>query len=568
MDHEIRLKEPVAQPEPEPEPMNAEAETMADRITRVRTDYNNLYAFYNIKMSPARYKRLREYFVTELDELHNEPFEKYSGEDKIDYLLLQNFLTRNLRDVDLEHGRDKKMEPLMPFAPGAIEVCERRQGMVPLNPKDTALQLSSVAESATKTMEGVEAGELKVDKTTALRAGRNIDELANSLAELRSFYSSYDPMFDWWTATPCAEAIVALSKLAGVIRTKIVGLGDKADEIVGEPIGREGLLSELEAEMIPYSPEQLIKLAGEEFKWCEKEMKKASEELGFGEDWKKALEHVKTLYVGPGLQIQYVRNLALEGAEYVTKHDLVTVPKVAAETYRMFMIPPEQQKESPFFLGGPTIQVSYPTASMSHADKLMVMRGNNKSFSRATAFHELIPGHRLQLFMADRHRTYRKLFRTPFIVEGWALYWELVLWSRGDFFVLPEDKVGTIFWRMHRCARIVFSLRFHLGEMTPQECVDLLVTKVGHERSTAEGEVRRSFAGSYGPLYQAGYLLGALQLWSLRQEVLQDKLMGEKEFHDRILKANEMPVEMMRELILKHKVEKDFKSQWKFYGDL
>ena len=50
-----------------------------------------------------------------------------------------------------------------------------------------------------------------------------------------------------------------------------------------------------------------------------------------------------------------------------------------------------------------------------------------------------------------------------------------------------------LFWRMHRCARIIFSLSFHLGKMTPQECIDFLVDKVGHERDNATAEVRRSF---------------------------------------------------------------------------
>ena len=40
--------------------------------------------------------------------------------------------------------------------------------------------------------------------------------------------------------------------------------------------------------MILYTPEQLIALANKEFAWCEAEMKKASREMGFGDDWKKA----------------------------------------------------------------------------------------------------------------------------------------------------------------------------------------------------------------------------------------------------------------------------------------
>ena len=46
------------------------------------------------------------------------------------------------------------------------------------------------------------------------------------------------------------------------------------------------------------------------------------------------------------------------------------------------------------------------------------------------------------------------------------------------------------------------------GKWTPEQCIDFLVDRVGHERASATGEVRRSFNGSYSPLYQAGYMLG------------------------------------------------------------
>ena len=56
--------------------------------------------------------------------------------------------------------------------------------------------------------------------------------------------------------------------------------------------------------------------------------------------------------------------------------------------------------------------------------------------------------------------------------------------------------------------------------MTPQECIDLLVNRIGHERDNATAEVRRSFTG-YGPLYQAAYLLGGLQLRALHRELVE-----------------------------------------------
>ena len=86
----------------------------------------------------------------------------------------------------------------------------------------------------------------------------------------------------------------------------------------------------------------------------------------------------------------------------------------------------------------------------------------------------------------------------PFFGEGWALYWELTLYDMG-FHKTPEEKVGALFWRMHRCARIIFSLKFHMGQWSPQECIDFLVDRVGHERENATAEVRRSFAGRLRP---------------------------------------------------------------------
>ncbi len=101
-------------------------------------------------------------------------------------------------------------------------------------------------------------------------------------------------------------------------------------------------------------------------------------------------------------------------------------------------------------------------------------------FSHATAFHEMIPGHNLVGFMGARFSDYRANLSGggPFFGEGWPLYWELILYDMG-FDKTPEQKVGALFWRMHRCARIIFSLKFHMGQWSPQEAIDFLVDRVG-----------------------------------------------------------------------------------------
>jgi uncharacterized protein (DUF885 family) len=110
----------------------------------------------------------------------------------------------------------------------------------------------------------------------------------------------------------------------------------------------------------------------------------------------------------------------------------------------------------------------------------------------------------------------------------------------------PADKVGMLYWRKHRCARIVFSLNFHLGRWPAPQCVDYLVERVGHERAAAEAEVRRSVGGAYGPLYQAAYMLGGLQFRALHGELVRSGALTERQFHDAVLQQGSMPVALVR----------------------
>ena len=339
--------------------------------------------------------------------------------------------------------------------------------------------------------------------------------------------------------------------------------------VTGAARGRQGLIRDLQDELIPYTPEELITLADRELAWVETEMKKASRELGFGDDWKRAVEHVKDMHPPPGGQPAAIRDLMFEAVDYLRQHDLLTVPAVAAESLHMVMLTPEQQLINPFFRGGPRISVSYPTDAMAWEQRVQSMRGNNTPFSHATAHHEMIPGHNLDDYYRARFDGYRAELvpRTPFFREGWALYWELLLWDRG-FNDTPAERIGALFWRMHRCARITFSLKFHLGQWSPQEAVDFLVDRVGHERENAIAEVRRSFRGDYGPLYQAAYLLGGIQIRALYRELVESKRMTAKAFHDEMLRQNSMPIALLRLAVGVQPLNPETQLDWKFYGEL
>jgi uncharacterized protein (DUF885 family) len=139
----------------------------------------------------------------------------------------------------------------------------------------------------------------------------------------------------------------------------------------------------------------------------------------------------------------------------------------------------------------------------------------------------------------------------------------MFLWDHG-FQVSPEDRVGALFWRMHRSARIIFSLSFHLGKMTPPQAIQFLVDTVGFERANAEGEVRRSFGGQYSPLYQVAYMIGGLQFRALHKALVDTKQMTDREYHDAILQGGEMPVAMVRARLAKVPLTREGPAPWRF----
>jgi hypothetical protein len=532
-------------------------------IEQFWADEGNLQRVYVVRYSPTRRKRMSDFYDAALTDLKAKKFDGLGDDGQADYVIWRNYLDRKISELSNEGKDEGKYSALIPFAKEITDLEESRRRMELVDSEKSANALNSLAKEL-KELTPKLGDKLKGSKFEANQAALAVKNLRDTLKRWFNFYNGYDPLFTWWCAEPYKAADKELDTYTGAVKEKLVGVKpDDENAIVGNPIGRDALLDALKYEMIPYTPEEILKIADEEYAWCLAEMKKASRELGYGDDWKKALEHVKNLHVAPGEQPQMIRELALEAIKFVKDRDLVTVPPLAEESWRMDMMTPERQLVSPFFLGGETILVSYPTNTMAHEAKLMSMRGNNRYFSRATVQHELIPGHHLQGFSQDRYKPYRQGFGTPFWTEGWALYWEMLLWDQG-FAAKPEEKIGMLFWRMHRCVRIQFSINFHLGKLTPEQCIDMLVDRVGHERANAEGEVRRSFNGSYPPLYQAAYMLGGLQFRALHHELVDSGKMTNKQFHDAILHENNMPVEMVRAILTHEKLMPGYASSWRF----
>jgi len=531
-------------------------------LVNYEADKGSLSRFYTIPASPERNQRMQTLQQDYLNKLQALAFEQMSVGGQVDYLLFQRQLNNELRLLQEEAKQLSVANQLLSFSAPVYALEKQRRRGKHLDAQQLAADMhvwnKAVQQAGKNLPSSIEAPVAKTAETA-------VKGLQQALRSVFDFYNGYDPAFTWWIPQPYKTLDSSLNVYAAQIKSKTAASAQKDDGsgIIGNPIGREELIKQLQYEMIPYTPEELVDIANKEFAWCDAEMLKASRAMGFGDDWKKALEKVKNTYVPEGYQPELILRLYNESVNFIKKRDLVTIPPIAEETWRMSMMSPRQQLVSPFFLGGELIQISYPTNTMDQEAKLMSMRGNNPHFSRSTVHHELIAGHHLQGFMNDRYKAYRN-FWTPFWTEGWALYWEFILWDMG-FPQSPEDKVGMLFWRMHRCARIIFSLNYHLGKWTPQQCIDFLVDRVGHERANAEGEVRRSFTGGYGPLYQLAYMTGAFQFYALKKELVDSGKMSYKQFHDAVLQENNMPVEMVRAILTKQNLKRDFTTNWRFY---
>ncbi|WP_036766313.1 DUF885 family protein [Parvularcula oceani] len=546
---------------------------MRNPVIRYVEDEAAILRRYPVRYSPAQHDRLQRFYEGWAGQLEDVDFSELSHEARIDYILLRNEIAYDRHQLGLAQQRFAEIEALVPFADGIRELEETRLDRERVDPRGAASMLHDMAREVERLTEQVRSGEIApaegrrrggVSPVVADRAAGFVDHLQETLANWNTFYDGYDPMFTWWMGTVYPDIDAALEDYALALREELVGLEEgEVPPIVGDPVLADGLAADLEHEMIAYTPEELIRIGEQEFAWIEERMIEVSRDMGYGDDWKQALEHTKNLAPPPGEVPWALYDIAHYSEDFIENMDAVTMAPLAREIWRFTMQTPERQLINPFFTGGEVTHLSYPTNTMEHDQKMMSMRGNTPHFNFPTVHHELVPGHHYQGFMDDRFNQHRaELIRTPFWGEGWALYWELVLWDE-DFARNDPDRIGMLFWRMHRAARIIFSLNYQLGEWTPQEAVDFLVERVGHERANAEAEVRRTAQAA--PLYQIGYLIGGLQIRALYDELVTNGDMSPRTFHDAILIGGRMPIEMVRARLTGQELSPDYEADWEFY---
>jgi len=170
--------------------------------------------------------------------------------------------------------------------------------------------------------------------------------------------------------------------------------------------------------------------------------------------------------------------------------------------------------------------------------------------AEALAFHESIPGHHLQIAIAQELQgipTFRKNLGPTAFVEGWALYTERLADEMG-LYSSDTDRIGMLSYDAWRASRLVVDTGMHAMGWSRQQAIDYMVQNTVLAENNIENEVDR-YLGDPGQAL--AYKVGQLEILSLRDEAkrrLGDKF-DLKGFHEVVLRNGAIALPVLREQV-------------------
>ena len=169
----------------------------------------------------------------------------------------------------------------------------------------------------------------------------------------------------------------------------------------------------------------------------------------------------------------------------------------------------------------------------------------------STAYHEGVPGHHMQLSIAQELPSlppFRRFGGYTAYVEGWALYSER-LGKEVGFYQNPYNDYGRLNDEMLRAIRLVVDTGLHAKKWTRQQVVDFFHTHGGAiDELDVQSETDRYIVW---PGQALGYKIGQLKIIELREKAKRE--LGERfdlrAFHDEVLGAGALPLDVLEQRI-------------------
>lgn len=168
----------------------------------------------------------------------------------------------------------------------------------------------------------------------------------------------------------------------------------------------------------------------------------------------------------------------------------------------------------------------------------------------ALAYHEGIPGHHMQLAIAqelDGLPMFRKFKNHTAYVEGWGLYSELVPKEIG-FYEDPYSDFGRLAMELWRSCRLVVDTGIHSKKWTREQGIAYYKENTPNAESDCIKMVERHIVM---PGQATAYKVGMNKIVELREEA--KAWMGDqfdiKEFHDVVLNNGSLPLNVLEEMV-------------------
>ncbi|EPE9869887.1 DUF885 domain-containing protein [Acinetobacter baumannii] len=170
----------------------------------------------------------------------------------------------------------------------------------------------------------------------------------------------------------------------------------------------------------------------------------------------------------------------------------------------------------------------------------------SKISMEATAYHEAIPGHHMQIDIAQNLPNlpmFRKQPNHTAYIEGWALYAEQLGKDVG-FYKDPLSDYGRLSSELFRACRLVVDTGVHYKKWTRQQMIDFMREHSALDEPDIQAETDRYIAI---PAQALAYKMGQLKILELRELAKQE--LGDrfdiKAFHDMVLNAGTLPLNIL-----------------------
>jgi uncharacterized protein (DUF885 family) len=165
---------------------------------------------------------------------------------------------------------------------------------------------------------------------------------------------------------------------------------------------------------------------------------------------------------------------------------------------------------------------------------------------RTLSYHEAVPGHHLQIAIAQELTglpIFRRVLPFTAFVEGWALYAERLALEQG-FHPTPYDRIGALVAEVFRAARLVVDTGLHAKRWTREEAIAYMAENTGMPESDVVAEIERYVVS---PGQACAYKIGQLSILELRERAA--RALGPsfdlRAFHDVVLGSGALPLELL-----------------------